>query len=144
MQCSIQSFNTLPQVAPLLCKIGSFKFLPPPPPPPPPPPSPTPPPPPLFKIGPFKFPPPPPPPSQTCAQIPRPSVDLIFLLPELGPVTFLWTSSTLPYAVNFLPLNISILKDKTCRFRSKDSSGSNSPPHPGKVQSPQSMHTNDS
>ena len=88
--------------------------------------------------------PPPPPPSQTCAQIPRPSVDLIFLLPELGPVTFLWTSSTLPYAVNFLPLNISILKDKTCRFRSKDSSGSNSPPHPGKVQSPQSMHTNDS
>ena len=102
-----------PSGSPLLCKIGSFKFLP-------------------------------PPPSQTCAQIPRPSVDLIFLLPELGPVTFLWTSSTLPYAVNFLPLNISILKDKTCRFRSKDSSGSNSPPHPGKVQSPQSMHTNDS
>ena len=35
--------------------------------------------------------PPPPPQSQTCAQIPHPSVDLIFLFPELGPVTFLQT-----------------------------------------------------
>ena len=43
----------------------------------------------LCKIGSFKF--LPPPQSQTCAQIPHPSVDLIFLFPELGPVTFLQT-----------------------------------------------------